>query len=293
MAPLATTGLIADLLQLCKPPIVVMSVLVTAGGMWLAPGLPAAGRSAVALAGVALAVAAACMFNMLIERHSDRLMERTRDRPLPAGRLSARTVGALATASAALALAVLWRAVNPLTAALTAAALVLYGFVYTPLKRRTSLAFLIGTIPGALPPVTGWAAATGRVEPPALILFALIVLWQLPHVLAISVLFAADYERAGIQTPLAAWGRRPAMAVALVGAAALIPAALLPTLLGHAGWVFAAAGMLLGFWQLAEFTVGLRGEPTLAWGRRYFRVSLVYIGLLTAALLVDRGLASI
>jgi protoheme IX farnesyltransferase len=194
-----------------------MLVLTSLFGFYLAtPGPSGGALLANVLAGTALSCAGAGALNMAMERRADGAMHRTRNRPVPAGRLATGTAvsfgGILATAGVAL-LAV---KVNMLTAGLSLATLVLYLLVYTPLKSRTSLCTVIGAIPGALPPVMGWTAATGSLAPGAWALFGVLFFWQLPHFLAIAWMYREDYARAGypmlpVVDPGWEWrGRRPA-----------------------------------------------------------------------------------
>jgi len=187
----------ADLQDLTKPRITLLILLTTLLGYVLAGG--AAGLAAVGLlAGTALVSSGSSALNQIIERDRDARMRRTENRPLPAGRLrpaDAILWSVLLSASGLLLLAL---TVNLLTAALAALTLVSYAFVYTPLKRVTSLATVVGAIPGALPPLGGWAAATGELTAPAFILFAIVFLWQMPHFLAIACLYREDYRRGGM-----------------------------------------------------------------------------------------------
>ncbi|HSD65378.1 MAG TPA: heme o synthase, partial [Vicinamibacteria bacterium] len=188
----------ADWLALTKPRITAMVVFTALVGFVTAsPGPVPALLLLAALAGTGLVAAGASVLNQVMERDTDALMQRTRARPLPAGRVGvgqARAYGGLLTVSG---LATLVWLSGPLAAAVAFVTWATYLFAYTPLKRRTPLATLVGAVPGALPPVIGWAAARGRLEPGAFILFAILFLWQIPHFLAIAWLYRDDYARGG------------------------------------------------------------------------------------------------
>ncbi len=215
-------------------------------------------------------------------------MERTRLRPLPDRRLApvdALGFGALLAVSG---LSVLTLLVSPLSGAVTAATLAIYLFAYTPLKRRTSLATIVGAVPGALPPVTGWVAAHGSFGAGATALFAILFLWQLPHFLSLAWLYREEYSRAGIVVLPAAdpdgaiTGRQM-----IANLLALLPAALLPSLIGLAGPVYFAGALLLtgGFLAVG---VGFAVTRSLAGARRVFFASLAYLPALLALLAFGR-----
>ena len=170
-----------------------------AGGVWLAPGSMARWRLVMTLIGTALIVSASNAFNMFLERDQDRLMERTRARPLPERRLSPEAALVFGTALACAALPLLFLAGNALTGILAGVAFFSYVAVYTPMKQQSPAALFVGAIPGAIPPLMGWTAATGRLDAPGLVLFAILFLWQIPHFLAIAIFRADDYERAGFR----------------------------------------------------------------------------------------------
>ena len=198
--------------------------------------------------GTALVAGGAAALNQVWERDTDALMRRTRTRPLPGGRLGVFEGTAFGLALSAAGLVELAVAVNPLSAGVAALTLVSYILVYTPLKRRTSLATLVGAVPGALPPVIGWAAATGSVTPPALVLFGIVFLWQMPHFLAIAWLYRDDYAAAGIPLlpVLEPDGRRTGQQ-AFLYAAVLWPVSLMPAAVGLAGLPYNIVATVLGF----------------------------------------------
>jgi protoheme IX farnesyltransferase len=254
--------------------------------MWLAPGPLDLWTALWTTAGVALIVSSANAMNCWLERDVDRLMERTADRPLPAGRLDARTALRFGVGLSLLGLPVLAFAVNALTACLGAIAVVVYVGVYTPLKQRSWLALLVGAIPGAMPPLLGWTAATGRVEVPGLVLFLILFLWQLPHFIAIAEFRKGEYENAGLRVLPSERSERVARVHAVFWAAVLLPLSLLPTWLGLAGSVYLAVAAVLGAVYLAVAGLGLRFQGR-GWARRLFVTSIVYLPVLFAALVID------
>src|SRR5207237_4874370 len=191
---------LSDYVALTKPRVVAMVLVTTAVGFYLgSPGSPLFATMLCTLAGTALAAGGTLALNQYAERDLDARMERTRRRPLPEGRVlpgEALVLGLVLLAAGLAALALL---VGPLPALVTAAITVTYLLVYTPLKRVTSFCSLVGAVPGALPPVAGWAAARGALGAEAWILFAIMFLWQIPHSLAIGRMYRDDYARAGIR----------------------------------------------------------------------------------------------
>ena len=202
---------VADLVALVKPTIMMMALLTAAGAMSLAPGAIEPGRALWLIAGTALIVGSANTLNMYLERDIDCLMARTRRRPLPMHRLTPRTALVFGALQGALSLPVLAR-VNLVTAALGLIALVLYVGVYTPMKQRSHWATWIGAIPGAMPALMGWTAATGRIELGGLAVFGVLLFWQIPHFHAIALYRQRDYDAAGLKTfpPSTARSRRAA-----------------------------------------------------------------------------------
>lgn len=279
----------ADFVELSKPRIVTM-VGITAGAGYLLAAPPASQWATLVhtLVGTALVAGGACALNQVAERDVDARMRRTASRPIPAGRLGAAegaVFGALAGASG-----VAWLAasVNALTAALAAATLVLYVFCYTPLKRRSSLAILVGAVPGALPIVGGWTAAGGALDANAAVLFWILFLWQLPHFLALGWIYRVDYARAGLRIGSEEDddGRRTFRQAALQ-TAALLAVSLTPTPLGLAGPAYFFGALLLSAGFLLAAIEATR-VPSAARARRLFLASLVYLPALLTLMLLDR-----
>jgi protoheme IX farnesyltransferase len=215
-------------------------------------------------------------------------MRRTRNRPLAAGRLGAAEGAALGALLSIAGLAELALFTNLTAAAVAGATLASYVFLYTPLKTRTSLATLIGAVPGALPPVIGWAAATNTVSGPAIVLFGIVFLWQMPHFLAIAWMYRDDYARAGIPLlpVLEPDGRRTGHQ-ALLYAAVLWPVSLLPVITGLASVPYGVVATVLGFLYIG-LSVRFAQERSQATARRLFYFSILYLTLLLGALVANR-----
>jgi protoheme IX farnesyltransferase len=282
--------LLADLLVLTKPRVVLMVLVATLVGYYVGlAGAPDYARMVHLLIGTLLAASGTLALNQYWEREVDARMERTRSRPLPDQRLA--PLEALVFGSTATAIGLLYLAafVNLLAAALTAATTALYLFAYTPLKLRTALCTIVGAIPGAAPPLTGWAAARGDLGLGAWILFGIMFLWQLPHTLAIARLYSADYARAGVRVlPVVDAGGRMTERQIVTGCLSLLVVSLLPTLVGMAGLVYFAGALLLG---IAFLTLGALHAlaPSNLRVRRVMLASFLYLPLLLALLAFDRG----
>ncbi len=289
-AALARPGALADYAELTKPRITLMVMFTALVGFVVAgpPGGVSAAGLVSALVGTGLVAAGASALNMLLERHTDARMLRTQQRPLPAGRLrplEALGFGLLLTAAGLLQLALFSGALAAVVAALTWAS---YVFLYTPLKSRTSLATLVGAVPGALPPVIGWAAAREALEPGAWVLCAILFLWQVPHFLAIAWLYREDYARGGLpMLPVidpegALTGRQ-----AVTHSVALLVVSLAPGLSGMAGGVALFGAALFGL-ALSAVACELALRRTRAAARRLFLASLVYLPAVFLLLVLDR-----
>ena len=278
---------IGDLFALAKPRLSGMVVSTTAAGVWLAPQQPSAPRAAAVLLGTGMVVGAANILNNYLERDVDGLMRRTWGRPLPAGRVEPGTALALGIALPAFAIPMLAFAANPLTALLALVALVSYAFVYTPMKRWSTAALFVGAVPGAIPPLMGWTAATGSIDAQGLALFALLFVWQLPHFLAISIYLKEDYARGGLKVFALVHGERAAKIWAVGTSAILVPVGMLPAFLGMASWGYGAVAALLGLGLTAGAAAGLRiriPEGSSRWARNFFLSTLLYLVLVFIAL---------
>jgi protoheme IX farnesyltransferase len=278
---------LGDVLALCKPRVTALVLCTTAAGLWLAPGGLGAGAALLALLATAMTVAAANTLNCYLEREADGLMERTRHRPLPAGRLHPRVALWVGVGLSVFSVPALVFAVNALTGLLGALALLCYVLVYTPLKQKSPLALPVGAIPGALPPLMGWTAATGSIEPPGLVLFAILFFWQLPHFLAISLFRQEDYARAGFRIVPVVHGERRARLQMALWSVVLVAVSLAPYALRMAGAIYLAAAGILGAGFLAVALRGLRADAGRAWARSVFLASLVYLTVLFTVLMID------
>jgi heme o synthase len=281
----APLGYARDLLLLAKPRLSGLVVLTSAGGLALAPGGIGVARAVLTILGTAAVVGAANALNNYLERDIDARMRRTRDRPLPAGRVEPFVALALGLLIPAFALPVLALAANPLTALLAFLALAIYVGVYTPMKQRSTLALFVGAVPGAIPPLMGWTAVTGRLDPGGLALFALLFAWQLPHFLAISLYLAEDYARGGLKVFALVHGERATRAWIAVTSAILVPVSLALLPLGVAGPGYGAVAAALGL-ALAGYAVSGAREKGGGWARNVFLASIAYLTLVFAALLV-------
>jgi protoheme IX farnesyltransferase len=280
---------VADFVTLTKPRVVVMVLVATFVGFYVASwGTPDYLRLVHTLIGTALAAGGTLALNQYLERDVDGRMARTRGRPLPDGRLGpgeALVFGALTTVAGVLYLAL---AIDLPTALVTSLTVLLYLFAYTPLKLVTPLCLVIGAVPGALPPVTGWVAARGELGVGAGVLFSILFLWQLPHTLAIARLYRDDYAAAGIRVlpvvdPDGASTERQIVA----GCLALLAVGLLPTLVGLAGPLYFFGAFVLGGAFLA---CGLAQAlaPSVATARRLLLASVLYLPLLMGLMALDK-----
>jgi protoheme IX farnesyltransferase len=285
----ARRRVLTDLVILTKPRVVVMILVTTLVGYYVGlTGAPGYARMVHLIVGTLLAAGGTLALNQYAERRIDGLMERTRMRPLPDGRLQpveALLFGAMVTL---VGVAYLAAFVGTLAAAVTAATAVLYLFAYTPLKLRTALCTVVGAVPGALPPVTGWVAARDDLSVGAWILFGILFLWQLPHTLAIARLYREDYARAGVHVlPVVDAEGSTTERQIVTTCLALLAVSLLPTLVGLTGAVYFAGALVLG---LGFVLLGVRQAlaPSPASARRVLYASLLYLPALLALLAFDK-----
>jgi protoheme IX farnesyltransferase len=283
-------GLVRDLVALTKPRITLLVILTGAAGMWLAPGHLRGPTLWLSLVGTALIVSSANALNMWWERDLDGKMARTKDRPLPAGRLSAPLALAFGLALGAVSLPLLL-AVNVATAALGLLALVVYACVYTPLKQHTWLALLVGAVPGAMPPLMGWTTVTGRIEVGGLLLFGVLFLWQVPHFAAITLFRAKDYARAGMKVIAVQHGERAAKHVIVGYTVLLVVNTLLLFPFRLAGERYLAVATVSGVVFLVMGVRGLAKKSGPRWAKQVFAYSILYLVVLIASMLLDRVVA--
>jgi protoheme IX farnesyltransferase len=240
------------------------------------------------LLGTLLTASGTATLNQYIERQYDAQMRRTARRPLPAGRVNASAAlrfGILLSCAGGLYLAV---AVNLLASLLAALTLLSYLFLYTPLKRKTPLCTLVGAFPGAMPPLIGWAAASGWLSLEAWVLFAMLFLWQFPHFMAIAWMYRKDYARADYS--VLPFGKRRGSYIAwqtLLPVFALVSLGLAPTLLGHAGLAYLVGALLLGS-IFFYYAVRLALRKSNASARQLLFVSITYLPIVLGLMLVDK-----
>jgi len=278
-----------DLVALSKPRVLLMVLASTLAGYFVALDKPMDfARVIHVLIGTFMAAGGTLALNQYVERDVDALMERTRRRPLPDHRLQ--PLEALLFAGALTSAGVMYLAVSVgiAVAGLTLATTILYLGAYTPLKTRSALCMLVGAVPGALPPVTGWLAARGELGLGAAMLFAIVFLWQLPHTLAIALLYRDDYARAGVRVlPVVDAHGTVSDRQIVTSTLALLGVSVLPTAIGLSGTAYLATACVLGLGLLG---IGLAhaSTPSLASARRVLLATLLYLPLLLAVLALDR-----
>ncbi|HEY7039501.1 MAG TPA: heme o synthase [Methylomirabilota bacterium] len=279
----------SDLLALTKPRVLVMVLVTTLVGYDAAvSGAPDYVRMLHLVVGTLLAAGGTLALNQWWEREIDARMERTRFRPLPDGRLQPWEGLLWGSALTLLGTAYLAALLGVAVACLTGITSGLYLGVYTPLKRRTALCTLVGAVPGALPPVTGWMAASHEAALGTWVLFSVLFLWQIPHTLAIARLYRDDYARAGVRVLPVVDPESPATERQIVLASmGLLAVSLLPTVIGWTGPFYLTGALALGL-ALVVVSVGQAREPSAPAARRLLWASLLYLPLLLCLLAVDK-----
>jgi protoheme IX farnesyltransferase len=238
--------------------------------------------------GTTLAALSANGLNQVYEIERDRLMNRTCNRPLPSGRIGSAHAITVTVLAGAVGVGLLYTTVNALSAMLALGTILIYLFVYTPLKTRSTLNTLVGAVVGAIPPMIGWAAAAGKLEAGAWVLGAVLFVWQIPHFLALAWMYREDYQRGGYRMlpSVDASGTLTCAAVMLY-CLALLPVGLAATLAGAAGWLYAISSLALGLW-LVSAGLRLAGRRDHASARKLFLASVMYLPLLLGVMLADR-----
>jgi protoheme IX farnesyltransferase len=276
---------VSDFVTLTKPGITIMVAITAAVGFYVASHGAFDWKIFLhMIGGTLLSSAGAAAFNMLMERKLDAKMDRTKGRPLPAGRMAPSEAAVFGGVLCVAGLVWLAVAVNPLTAALSAATMVSYLALYTPLKTKSSVCTLVGAIPGALPPVMGWAAARGSVDTGAWVLFLVLFFWQLPHFLALAWMYREDYARAGfpmlpVEEPTGASTGRQVVLQTL----ALIVVSIIPYFFQMTGDAYPLAALVLGAGFLG-FGVAFAADRSRNRASRLFLASITYLPLLLGAL---------
>ena len=280
---------VADLIALTKPRVVLMILVTTVVGYYVGlSGAPDYAKLVHLLVGTLLAAGGTLALNQYWERDVDARMERTRVRPLPEGRLAPLEALLFGTAVTVAGLGYLGAFVSPMVLLMTAVTTAVYLFAYTPLKLRTPLCTIVGAVPGALPPVTGWVASREAFGIGAWVLFGILFLWQLPHTLAIARLYRDDYARAGVRLlPVVDAEGTSTERQIVTGCLALLAVSLLPTLIGLAGPIYFVGAFLLG---TAFVVLGTRQAltPSASSARRVLFASLLYLPVLLALLAFDK-----
>lgn len=277
------TAKTVDLVALVKPRIMIMALLTAAGALSLAPNNVTTAKALWLLAGTALIVGAANTLNMWLERDVDCLMARTKNRPLPQGRLQASTALAFGALQGMVALPVLAVA-GVIPAALGLLALILYVGAYTPMKQRSHWAVWVGGIPGAMPALMGWTAATGRIDLGGLAVFGVLFIWQIPHTHAIGIYRQREYDAAGLKTLPSTRGVANARRQILAFLVVQVGVSLLPALLGVAGLPYVITAIALGALVLVQ---GFLGDGSTKWARNVFLTSIVYLPILFAVMVAS------
>ena len=278
-----------DYVSLTKPELTFLSVVTALTGYYLgAEGSLQASLLLHTLFGTALTGGGAGALNQYVERHYDGMMKRTEGRPVPAGRIHPYEALIFGMILSIVGIAELTLYTNALTGFLASVTLVSYIFLYTPLKRITPLSTVVGAFPGALPPVMGWTAARNEVTSEALILFALLFVWQIPHFLSLAWMYKKDYARAGYRllTVIEPEGNMAARQI-LAYSALLVPLTILPWSLGMFGPVYLALALLLSLAFLAVSVHLVRVRSNVA-ARQVFAGSLIYLPVLMAVMVIDR-----
>lgn len=284
----AEPGVFADYLALTKPKIVfLVLVTVTVGYLLGARGSSSPLYLVMALLGTGLVAAGGSVWNQVVEHSRDAQMKRTAKRPIPSGRVAVRKAGLFGSGLTVAGLVLLAMGPHPIAAVVAAVTFVLYAFVYTYLKPVTTLNTAVGAVPGALPPVIGWAAATGQLGIEAWALFLIVFLWQFPHFLAIAWIYREDYARGGYRMlpsvdPLGVLTARQAVGHALV----LVPVGLLPVAIGLAGPVYFVGALALGLYYLAG-AVRFWQDISDAKARRLLGASFLYLPAILLLLLLN------
>lgn len=281
-----------DYIALTKPRITWLILMSTGVGYFFGAKAGLTGWHLVTLLhtilGTGLIASGTAALNQWYEREADGKMRRTQARPLPAGRLNAGNALGFAIAISAAGFADLWFGANPLCALLGLATLLLYLFVYTPLKQRSPHSTTVGSIPGAMPPLIGFAAASGTLTWDAWILFAILLLWQFPHFYAIAWMYKEDYARAGIRMlPVVEPDGKSTARRILFYSLALIPISLMPKFFAMAGNVYLYGALALGV-AFLYYGMRIRTDRTRQQARRVLLASVVYLPVLFSLMLIDR-----
>ena len=281
---------VAAYIELTKPRIMCMVLVTFVIGFFLGgQGIHSVGLLVLPLIGTAMVTGGAAALNHYLERDADAKMDRTQSRPIPSGAVTPNAVMLYGVYLVLVGTLLLLWAVNILTAFLAILTAFLYVVVYTPMKRLTWLNTIVGAIPGALPPMGGWAAATGKVEAGAWVLFAILFIWQHPHFYAIAWMFKDDYRKGGFKMlPVIEPDGQSTFRQVVFFCALLIPVSLLPTMIHISGWVYFWGALVMGTAFLATGAAMYQSGSILS-ARHVLRASVIYLPLLLLLILVDHS----
>ena len=282
----------SDLVMLTKPKLSILVIFTAAGGWWLAPVESSLMIGIFSVVGTTITVAAANTMNNYLEKETDRFMERTKVRPLPTGRMKPMVALCFGLILTLIAIPMLVHWVNPLAGLLASIALLSYVFIYTPLKRVSSLNTLAGSFPGALPPLIGWVSATNSIDIGGLLLFALMLLWQIPHFLAIAIYRRKEYSAAGLVMLPEERGLSFTRKQMLLYTFILLPIPLLLFFSKTCSWATLLIGSALGVWWFWQAVDGVRNNKEDAWARKFFGTSLWYLMGIFGAIVIDGAFIS-
>lgn len=274
--------------ELTKPRLSFMSVVTAIIGYLAADPSRDFGTLASLLIGTSLAAGGAAVLNQWLEREADAQMARTKDRPIPSGQIAPYNALMFGMGLSVFGTYLLYAGANPLAGLLTAATIASYVLLYTPLKKLTTWNTLVGAVPGALPPLIGWAAAEGTISTLGWILFAILFLWQMPHFFAIAWTYRKDYKKGGFVMLSSADESGAKVATqSFIFAIALVISTLLPTLLGYASWGYGAVAIIAGCYILRPAWKFLKEDAKDVPARRLFIASIFYLPALLIPLVLD------
>ena len=279
-----------DLMDLTKPRLSSLVLVTAGGGLWLSQMDVGWVRGLAAVLGTTLVVGGANALNCYLERDSDKLMARTAVRPLPSGRMEPKTALIFGLILSLISVPTLTLLTTPLAGLLAAIALLIYVLVYTPLKRYSAVSTLIGAIPGAMPPLIGWTAASGTLDTGGLVLFFLLFLWQIPHSLAISIFRQKEYAQAGLWVFSNDYGLDSTRTHILIYTIPLVGIPAVLWNLGIASWATVISGATIGGWMLWQAFDGWHHKKGEVWARKLFFTTLIYLSALFATLTIDQWL---
>ena len=279
--PTSKTAVLLDLFSLTKPRLSSLVIFTSALGMFLAPGEITFVKAIFSILATSGLVGGACAINCYMEKDIDALMDRTKDRPLPSGRISANTALELGIALITLCLTTLFVLVNPFTAFLGLVATITYVFLYTPLKKKSPWALFAGAIPGAIPPLMGWTTVTQEASGLGLVLFSILFIWQIPHFLSIALYHLKDYDKAEIKTHPGHMGTNATIHRIAAYTLLLFLVSLGPYFIGSASVEYRNFIFILGggyfLYSLIGYLYQDGSAELMQWARRYFYGSLIYL----------------